>query len=254
MAYSLTRFTFRQDDVASIEFGSGGAPAGVDPGSIGWSRPTGSIITCTDSGAQYIHDGTGTWDQQLDANSTFQDAADLQDMVTEAVLAPTADAVAAIHAGFPGNNASNDFPGAFTNPDVPRNLSFTFGAAWDGGNVTPVGTDIDDAPCTEVITAPGGGGVVQSLKIYKTVTSATKGAIGIDAATCSIDSWHMLGLVNPPAVDGGILSVAGLTEAATWSAAPQAKGFTPTTLPDGAKDFVAEFPRAGATSVVTATP
>jgi len=254
MAYAIIKFLFRQDNIASDEIGSGGVPAGADPDAIGYNRVVGSRITCTDTQKAYLWSGVA-WEQQLNVDSTFEDAADLQDMVTEIVIAPDADAVAAIHAGFAGDDVSNDFPGPFTNPDVPRGLSFTFGAGWDGGDITPVGTDIDDAPCTEVITNPGaGGGAVQSLKVYKTVTAATKGAAGVNAATCSIDSWHKLGLLNAPSVMGGIVSVAGVTEQAAWDNLSQCKGFTPTTVPDGAVNFDAEFPKAGATSVVTATP
>jgi len=254
MPYAHLRFTFRRDGVASVEQGSGGVPAGSDPGSIGWVRPTGSEIHCVDTGDTYKFDGSN-WDQELNVNSTFQDAASAEDLVSETVTAPAIDTVGGVHAGFAGNDVSNDFPGAFTNPDVPRSLSFTFGVGWDGGAVTPVGTDMMDAPCTEVIADPGAGGaVVQATKVYKTVTAATKGAAGANPATCSIDTWHKLGLLNSPDVANGTVSADGVTEPATFEQGAQMEGFLPTTLPDGAVDYVATFAKAGATSVVTATP
>lgn len=258
MAYTHVRFIFRQDGQPSVEQGSGTAPATSTPeAATGWVRPAGSKIIGVGGailGDEFVFDGTD-WDQGLNDDSTFSDAADTDDVAKETVSNAAADAVGGVHAGFAGNDLSNNFPGPFTNPDVPRGLSFTFGVGWDGGDVTPTGTDIDDAACTEVITSPGaGGGVVQSTKVYKTVTSATKGAVGANPATCSIDTWHKLGLLASPSVKGGTVSCDGVDEAATWDNTAQCKSFTPTTLPNGAHDYVAVFPKAGATTTVTATP
>ena len=258
MAYTHVRFTFRQDSAPSIEHGSGTAPATSTPeAATGWDRPIGSKIIGVAgaiAGKEFVWDGT-SWDQGLDADSTFEDAADSIDMVNEAIAAPAGDAVAGVHAGFAGNDVSNNFPGAFTDPDVPRSISFTFGVGWDGGDITPIGTDIDDAACTEVIVNPGaGGGVVQSTKCYKTVASATNGAAGANPATCSIDTWHKFATASPPS-GPGVLGVDGVTEASTWDkTTAQGKGWSPTTLPDGAKNYRVEYPTSGAVSVVTATP
>ena len=111
----------------------------------------------------------------------------------ESLGAPAAKGTTDVHAGFAGNDASNDFPGPFTDPDVPRNLRVDFAAAWDGGNVTVVGVDQFGAAVTEVFTASAGSTVV-GTKIFAGVTSATKGAVGAAADAASIGTGDKLGL------------------------------------------------------------
>ena len=254
MPYAHIRFTgVRITGQPSQEIGSGGIPAGSDPGTIGVARITGSTIRCTDTGDSYCFDGTD-WDQDLNVNSTFQDAASTMDLVAESFTTPLAPVAASVHAAYNGDNAVNDFPGAFTNPDMPRTLQFVFGVGYDGGDITPVGTDARDAAATEVITNPGaGGGTVYSTKAYKTVTAATKGAVGFNPATCSIGTWVGLGLLVLPQVAAGIVTCDGVSEPATWGDAANGT-VEPTTVQNGAKSYKAIYDRAGQTSVVTATP
>lgn len=257
MPYAHTKFIFRQDGVPSIEIGSGGVPAGTDPGSIGWVRPAGSQITCTDTNDSYILSAGGTWKQQLNADSTFSDAADTHDMKVETISAPDANSDTAVHAGVAASAGANLFPGPYTNPDVPRRVKCVFGAGWDGGDIALVGTDARDAAANETITNPGaGGGTVVSTKAYKTLTSATKGAVGASGATCSVGTDHGLGTVLVPAAPG-VLSVLTppnavyVNEAGTWDL--NNKVVVPTSMPDASKDFRLEFPVAGVTTTVTAT-
>ena len=142
-----------------------------------------------------------------------------------------------IHASFAGNDASNNFPGAFTNPAYPRNVSIVAAAGWDGGNVTVNGTGPDDAALSEVIV-PVAASTVYGAKIFKTVTSATKGAVGVNAAGASIVTGDKLwiGAGTAAASAFGMLAVAGASEAVTVDTTYNA--FTPTSAPDGAKDFV----------------
>ena len=149
----------------------------------------------------------------------------------ENVAAAVADGV---HAAFAGNDASNDFPGAFTNPVVPRNVTVTFGATWDGGDVTVVGTDQFDAAVSETI-ADNPGSAVAGVKIFKTVTSATKEAVGAAAGTASIGTGDKLGIAADVVGAFGALLVGTTPEAVTVDATYDA--FTPTTVPDGAVDY-----------------
>lgn len=152
-----------------------------------------------------------------------------------AVTNPATASTTGVHAGFAGNDASNDFPGPFTNPDVPRNVTVTFAAGWDGGNVNIVGTDQYDQAVNETInSAPGT--TAAGAKIFKTVTAATKSAVGAAADTASIGIGDKLGVVANIADAVGIMTVDGIAEAVVIDATYD--GFTPTTLPNGARDYV----------------
>jgi len=251
MAYAHARFLFRRDGVPSDEHGSGGAPAGADPGTVGWNRPTGSRILCTDTGDTYIFDGTN-WDQQLDVNSTFSDAADTYDDTTATVNAPAADDAVGVHAAY-ATGVDVNFPGAFTNPVVPRNVSCTFSGGYDGGDIQITGTDMLDVACVETI-ADVAGTTVYGTKVFKTVTAAVQQNLGGGGQTCSIGWGHKLGLLQKPEVATGVLTVDGVSEPCTVDNTAQSWGFIPTTVPDGAKNYRLQYVKAGATSTVTATP
>lgn len=251
MPYTHSFFEYRRDGVASREHGTGGTPAGTDPGSIGWARPAGSVIVCDDTNNMYQFDGT-TWDQKLDADSTFSDAADLHDMTTAIVENALADSANAVHAAY-ATGVNVNFPGPFTNPDVPRNARLDFSALYDGGDITVTGTDINDAALVEVV-ADVPGGSAYSVGCFKTITAAVQQALGAGGVTCSIGYGHKFGLAVTPAKPTGVLDVAGVTEAVTIDSAATTQGFTPTSLPNGALDFRLEYPRAGAATTVTATP
>ena len=251
MAYAHARFLFRRDGVPSDEQGSGGAPAGADTGTTGWNRPTGSRILCTDTGDTYIFDGTN-WDQQLDVNSTFSDAADTYDDTTATVAAPAADNAVGVHAGY-ATGVNVNFPGPFTSPVVPRNLSVTYDALYDGGDTTIIGTDMLDAACTEVI-ADVPGATVYGTKVFKTVTSATQQNLGAGGVSAGIGWGHKLGLLVKPEVATGVLTVDGVSEPCTVDNTAQSWGFIPTTVPNAAHNYRLQYVKAGATSVVTATP
>ena len=133
-----------------------------------------------------------------------------------------------------GGINGNAFPGAFTNPAYPRNLSCVAAAGYDGGAVTITGTDPADAALEETIT-PTPGGTEYGVKLFKTVTSALKAAVGVDAAAVSIGTGDKLWVGADVASAFGMLAVAGTHEAVTVDATYDA--FTPTSAPDGTKDF-----------------
>lgn len=144
-----------------------------------------------------------------------------------------AKSATAVHAAYAGNNATNAFPGPITNPAIPRNLSAVAAAGYDGGALTIVGTRFGVAQ-TEVIT-PVAASTVYGVKVFDTVASITKAAVGAAAAAVSVGTGDLIGLdfypenVSPVAY---MLMVAGVTEAASTVAASIA-AFTPTTVPAG---------------------
>lgn len=124
---------------------------------------------------------------------------------------------------------------AFTSPVFPRNLCITFGAGWDGGNITVVGTNQFNQAVSETFVVSLGA-VVVGTKIFKTVTSATftAGTAG-GTKTASIGSGDKLGITANVIGAFGKLDLAGVGEAVTIDATYDA--FTPTTVPDGAVDY-----------------
>lgn len=120
----------------------------------------------------------------------------------------------AVH-GAVQESAANDFPGPFTSPDVPRNLTVTFAAGWQGGNVTVVGTDYQGLTISEVFVAAAGTTVV-GTKIFKTVVSATKAASAgtTDTATIGVGTTS-LQISNVPQNPAGTVSSTGYLFAST---------------------------------------
>lgn len=77
-------------------------------------------------------------------------------------------------------------------PDLPRTLTATFAAGWDGGDITIVGTDMFGDALTETLTA-NPGGTTSSAKAFASVTSVTKGAVGVAADTVKVGITNEVG-------------------------------------------------------------
>lgn len=123
------------------------------------------------------------------------------------VAAKAADDVHALY-----DDIDAEFPGPFTDPDVARNLRVTFSADWDGGDVTVTGTDQFDAAVSEVFEDVAGTTVV-GVKIFKTVTGATKEtAAGVTGDGASIGTGDTLGLPLELADEVGMGFVAAVAE------------------------------------------
>jgi hypothetical protein len=138
-----------------------------------------------------------------------------------------------VHALYDGTDATTTT--GFTNPDVPRNLRVVKASTWDGGTLSVTGTDQYDDPVTESFPATGAGTEV-GVKIFKTVTSFTKGTpAGVTGAGVSIGTGDKLGIVGNIDTAIGTLRVGTTAEAVTVDATYDA--FTPTTVPDGAVDY-----------------
>jgi hypothetical protein len=255
MAYTHVRFTFRQDGAPSIEHGSGDIPVSATPeAATGWVRPTGSKIIGVAGailGDEFIWDGAA-WDAGLNSDSTFQDAASPEAIVSEVILAPVLAAVDAIHALY-ATGVDVNFPGAWTPPDVPRNVTVSYDALYDGGDTTVTGTDVDDNMIVEVFTN-NPGATVTGTKVFKTVTAAVQAAIGAGGVSASIGHGTKLGLLRAPLSPTGLLSADGVNEVGTFDNTADSWGVIPTNLPNGARNYEVTYAAAGATSVVTATP
>lgn len=163
-------------------------------------------------------------------------------VISRAMTVITNPAVAspnAVHANY-ADDQVNAFPGAFTNPDVPRNVTLTCGALWGGGDVTVVGTDQWGDPLTEVLADNPGGDTI-GVSIFATVVSATKeiqaGAFGANASLGWGDKLGIVDAIAEGTLTAGVFCFAnGTSEVAVWDTANE--GFTPTTVPTGAVSYI----------------
>lgn len=176
-----------------------------------------------------------SWDADMEAGGKHAWYAGIssESQVRLHTTTPAAKSATGVHANYLGDNVSLAFPGPFTNPAQPRNVTCTFEALWDAGNITVTGTDQFDVAQTEVIVANAGAAVL-GTKIFKTVTAAAKGAVGA-AKTVSIGTGDKIGVTSNLVENLGLLFVDRVAEAVTVDAAVE--GFTPTTAPNGAKVF-----------------
>jgi len=129
-----------------------------------------------------------------------------------------------------GSDVGTAFPGPFTSPVWGRNLRLVFATNYDGGNVTVTGTR-NGAVQTEVVVAVAGTTVV-GLKVWDTVVSAVKAAVGSNEAAVSIGTGDTLspgvGIILTDNI--AQLWVAGTSEAVTVSATTNT--VIPTTTPN----------------------
>ena len=145
-----------------------------------------------------------------------------------------------VHAAIASDNASA-VTTSMTNPAIPRSLQVVFHSTWDGGDVTIVGTDQFDQAATETI-ADTPGSTVEGSKIFKTVTSINQQVVGAGgSAVATVQTGPKLGLLTAMNAAFGMLACNDVLEVApTWDATYHA--VTPTTAPNGSRNFVAVFP------------
>jgi len=155
--------------------------------------------------------------------------------------AVSAKGATTIHAAIAGNTSVVPVTTGITAPTYPRNLIITFAASWDGGDVIVVGTDQNGAVITETFLSNAGATRV-GTKIFKTVTSVAHNAVGATANTYSTGDGDKLGLpafTSPATSSPVILYTSGVAEAVTFDTATN--GFTPTSIPNGARSYVLSF-------------
>lgn len=147
------------------------------------------------------------------------------------VTAPAAKSATSVAAALASNAASNAFT-ISASPVAPRNLRVVFAALWDGGDVTVVGKDQFGQAVTETF-ASGPGTTVVGTKIFATVTSASKGAVGATANSATIGTGDKLGVVAK--ASQAFCLVGDSTPTAMTPAAYDVtyNGFTPANVPNG---------------------
>lgn len=154
------------------------------------------------------------------------------------VLAPAAKGTNNIAVALAANAPGNFVIGA--SPDKPRNLRVIMAASWDGGDVTVVGTDQFGQPVSEVF-ATGSGVTRVGTKIFKTVTSATKAAVGATANTATIGTGDKLGLPVRATQDFGMVGDSTPTAMAPVAIDKTYHGFTPPVVPDGVLNYTVQI-------------
>lgn len=156
----------------------------------------------------------------------------------DTLAAPAAKSTTAVHANVFGDAAGPvSVTTAITNPAVPRNLTATFGATFDGGDVTVSGTDQFGNAITETFAVATGTTVVGS-KAFATVTSIAYagGGVGTHSTNVvSIGTGDKLGLSTKAANAFAILLTDGVSEAVTVDATNST--FTPATVANGAHNY-----------------
>lgn len=154
------------------------------------------------------------------------------------VVTPAAKSANSVAATSYGDAASNSITVA-ASPASPRNVRAVFGATWDGGNIVVTGTDQFDVAVTETLVAVAGTTVV-GTKIFKTVTSLAKSAVGVGlhaTNTVTVGTGDKLGLTVKSSQSFclvGDSTPTAMTPAAYDSAV---NGFTPANVPDGSLTY-----------------
>jgi hypothetical protein len=184
--------------------------------------------------------GKGYVTFSVDQNPTIADNLEVLSGVPKCLLVPAvvpaAKSATAVHAAVAGNAVANLFPGPITNPVTPRNLSAVAAASYNGGALTIVGTNQFNVAQTEVIT-PVAASTVYGTKVFKTVTSITKAAVGGASAAVSVGTGDKIGVNYNIANSTGLMYVGGVLEAVTVD--PVADAWTATSVPNGTLSFVA---------------
>lgn len=168
-------------DVPSIGTSSGtqhALPSGT--GDVVTTDASQTLTNKTISGASNTITNLPTTSLPSGAAMMFGIAAPFNETVT------LSDALAA-------NSGSNNFTNV-TNPDVCRAPRVTFGAGWDGGNVTLNGTDCSGAALNGIVVVAVANATITSEYAFLTLTSATKATVGASAATAQIKHSNYLGL------------------------------------------------------------
>jgi hypothetical protein len=141
-----------------------------------------------------------------------------------------------IGASMAGNAASNVMT-ISAQPGHARSVRAVFAISWDGGNLNIVGTDQDGMPQTELITAVANS-TVEGAKVFKTITSITKTAVGAAAAAVTVGPSTKIGfgVGIRPVTNSVMMLVNGVAEAATVDYT--VRYWTPgTTAPNGTNDY-----------------
>lgn len=170
---------------------------------------------------------------------------------TETLKKVAAASTTAVHAAVNSVVAGQTVTSGFTNPDVPRNITLTFGgttADIAAGTAVVTGTNVEGKVITENISiADNQTGTLVGNKAFKTVTSLQLPAADNTGATIAVGYGSKLGLnhklvpgvtsiivVQDTAVDGSAPTVQAAPSASTIDNEDvELNTVTPATLPNG---------------------
>lgn len=139
-----------------------------------------------------------------------------------------------VGASLAGNSTTNTI--TLTQMAHTRSVRATFAALWDGGDIVLVGTDQDGLPQTETLAANAGGNR-DSTKVWKSLTSATKTAVGATANAVTLGPGPLMGFgIKNVITNSALLFAVGVGEA-FGSISYTNRTWTPTTAFDNAKDY-----------------
>lgn len=141
--------------------------------------------------------------------------------------------------GLAGSSATNAFTGTFNAMPggVARNARVAFAASWDGGNVVITGRR-RGALVTETITAVVNSSVDGS-KVFDSITSAAKTAVGANAAAATIGVGTKIGLPDD-LTSARVAMLVDDTVATGYTADTTEDAITPASgdVPNASKDFL----------------
>jgi hypothetical protein len=158
------------------------------------------------------------------------------------VLTPLAsDGVSVNATGIAANAGSNVMGGAFTNPDTPRCARGTFPVGWDGGNLVVSGIDQFGQVNTDTL-APNPGGFTDGTKVFASITSCSKSAVGVSAVgVATLGRGSHLGIVGTGGIAAHLVNAfcLGMADGAVDNATIDVanNSFVPTTPPNGAVSY-----------------
>ena len=170
---------------------------------------------------------------------------------TETHKKVAAASTTAVHAAFNSVAAGQTVDTGFTNPDVPRNITLTFGGTTNdiaAGTYTVYGTNIEGKAIGEDFTvADNQTGTLTGNKAFKTVTSIRQAAADSTGATIAIGYGAKLGLnhrlepnkttivvFQDDAIDGNNPTVQATPSASTLhGTVVELNTVTPATTPNG---------------------
>jgi hypothetical protein len=129
-----------------------------------------------------------------------------------------------------GTLANNSLAIADGTPDFPRCVTCTFGDGWDGGDITITGIDHTGLAATETILDANNTTVV-GVVAWREITSVSKEAVGINAATVAVGYNDKFGLGAKPLCFANGVGELGTLDATNGT-------IDPNTAANGAVDYV----------------
>lgn len=147
----------------------------------------------------------------------------------------SAPALAVSYFTYTGSDAS-PYPGAITQPDVPRTFQVTWSGGWTGGNIT-IEYLFDGELLTKELTAAPGSTVVYDIPVTKFI-AVRKALVGAGTAAFAASNGFGIESNRRPVETYGIGFVNGSTDLANNTAVADGRVVTFATAANGARNFV----------------